>query len=220
MTRLGWTLSALFVVAALAVVPASAAVVLNPTAVTVGQMYSLRADIINVYFEGALGLLPGGYTENGVIYSPAEIEKGTAGNYAAPTNGSVVDANNHYLTVGSNTGYTPITITFAGAATYFGLYLGSPDSYNKITFNYMNGNVAECEGGCLSNGVTGGSQTWAAYVEFDFATPVSSIELSSTQAALESDNHAFHVVPEPASLVTLGLGLLLIGAARRRQRIG
>jgi hypothetical protein len=222
MSRFVWTLSVLCVIAALAVVPASAAVVaVTPTAITQGQEYSARSGIVTVFFEGGLGLLPAGYNESGVTYSPAEIENGFASNYAAPTSGTVPGKDKtNYLTVGSNTGYTPITITFSGhEINYFGLYLGSPDSYNKITFNFVNGDTGVCGGGCLSGGVTSGSQVWAAYVDFDFRTRVDSIVLSSSSAALESDNHSFYLMPEPASLAMLGLGLVAIAVVRRRRMI-
>jgi hypothetical protein len=94
------------------------------------------------------------------------------------------------------------TISLANPSDYFGMYWGSPDPHNVISF-YKSGNLIQSFTG---SGVLGGSQ----YANF-FAEPgqtFDEIRLVSTKPAFESDNHSYRFVnqaspaeiPEPSNL--------------------
>lgn len=131
-----------------------------------------------------------------------------------------------YLTLGASQEPGPVTINFAKALDYFGLYWGSIDTYNSIAF--FRGNTL-LKGFGSQSGFTsistiplpgGGNQGagGARYVNF-FAENSGEwfdrIVLSSSQAAFESDNHAYRAVPTPAAVLPALLGM---GAAAFRKK--
>jgi hypothetical protein len=121
---------------------------------------------------------------------------------------------------------------------YFGLFWGSVDKYNTISFLNNGIQVASFGGGDIDGLVSnGGQQTWASnrFVNFDFTggSMFDEIVFKSTNFAFESDNHAFAKlggpvngssggpvtsVSEPGTLALLGMvlgGLFL----RSRKKI-
>ncbi|MCC3405500.1 MAG: hypothetical protein JGK17_07875 [Microcoleus sp. PH2017_10_PVI_O_A] len=112
-----------------------------------------------------------------------------------------------YLTVapfGDERGNNNLSISFAEKIDYFGMYLGSFDSYNSIAF-YQDNVLLK-----LLNGL---NDSVNIYVNF-FAEKNESfnkVVLASSVPAFETDNHAYRIaepVPEPTTI----LGSLAFGA--------
>ena len=109
-----------------------------------------------------------------------------------------------------------------GLYNYFGLFWGSVDAYNTITF--LNGvNVTESFTGqdVLTPNVANGNQVAPEtnlYVNFNDLNPFDSFRLTSTNFAFELDNAAVAPVPEPATMFLLGTGLVGLVGARRKKK--
>lgn len=151
-----------------------------------------------------------------------KIVSGSAsGLYAQP-----LGINSPYLTV-PNPSATTHTAEFGlgTTANYFGLFWGSIDDYNNISFYRNNIQVANFSGSDIVGQFANGSQlNYSAnrYINFDFGNDMyDTVRLGSSGFAFESDNHAYVAsafVPEPVNLVLMGLGVFGLFAARRLQR--
>ncbi len=168
-------------------------------------------------FTPATGSIPGG----GVVAAG-----GNPSAYAAP----VADATRFYA-VAFNPAPGPITpasdlfsVPGATPQNYFGLYWGSIDAYNTITF-LLNG--APLAGGVFTGAdfsPADGNQTAAAtneYVDFFFSggQAYNQVSFSTSQLNFEFDNMAYGAIPEPGSLALLAAGLLGFGVLARRRLI-
>lgn len=157
------------------------------------------------------GAAPAFYSGAGGVVSGS-----VSGQYAAPAGDST-----DYLTVALNSPSGLETI-LPGAYNYFGLYWGSMDNYNTLSFYDAGSLVASVTGAdVIAAGAALGDQTATGsnrYVNFFFGSDTfDEVIINTTQYAFESDNHAFARVPEPGLLSLLGAGLLALGFVTRRK---
>lgn len=106
---------------------------------------------------------------------------------------------------------------------YFGLYWGSIDTYNTLSFWNDGMEVASYTGSQVAPLHANGGQSGFnsnRYINFFFTGGLmyDTVRLKSTNFAFETDNHSFGVVPEPAIIAIFGLGLLGLGFTRRKIR--
>lgn len=122
-----------------------------------------------------------------------------------------------------NTG--SVTLNFAKALDYFGLYWGSVDTHNFIDF-YSGGKLLKTFGGGDISTTAKGSWTGASdnlYLNF-FAGAGQSFDqivLRANGTAFESDNHSYResaAVPEPTTMAGLALASAGFAAARRKKQ--
>jgi fibronectin-binding autotransporter adhesin len=116
------------------------------------------------------------------------------------------------------------TITFAAGQVRnaFGLYWGSVDSYNHVTF--LNGTtvVGTFDGTAITPLLHDGGQTSFAsnrFVEFNNVPAFTSVSLSSGGNAFEIDNITASV-PETSTWVMMILGFFSVGFAAYRRKSG
>lgn len=170
--------------------------------------------------SGGLGSFPGAFTST--TYDTAAIFKGSMSGSAAP---GLSDKTPYLAIPGpgsvSTSGY--ITFGLASDNTYLGLYWGSIDRYNSITF-YQNGvQTLTLSGSDIVGEDANGNQVAAPsnpYVNIYGLDPFDSFKLSSTHRAFEVDNLAVGTpVPEPATMLLMGLGLVgLAGIQIKRKK--
>jgi len=143
---------------------------------------------------------------------------------SAPFGASTKDVS-YYVTVPENVNDIPQSATvtnLGGSYNYFGIWWGSVDTYNTLSFYSGINLVASFTGSDITTpNAANGNQvapTTNLYVNFLDLPSFDSFNMTSTQYAFEADNIAVgNVVPEPATMFLLGSGLLgLAGFARRR----
>jgi hypothetical protein len=184
----------------------------NDTATFTGSVYTSGIATFTFNTVDILG--------NAATGSPF-VSASVAGEYAAP--GQDGDTS-QYMTLGSPNRPSSVAITFSTPILYYGFYMGSPDAYNTMTFHFTDGSAPQTLTGMDLVGLSGDPEfapaSWgsADYFGFGFSGAVSGIDLSSNQAAFETDNHAFIATPEPEAAWLIGLGLVGIVAGRIKLR--
>jgi hypothetical protein len=117
-----------------------------------------------------------------------------------------------------------VTLNFAKAIDYFGLYWGSVDTHNKINF-YSAGKLVKAFAGSDISKTATGSWTGASdnlFVNFFSGTnqTFDKVELVAGGVAFESDNHTYRqaaAVPEPFTMGGMALAGMGLNYARRRK---
>lgn len=151
----------------------------------------------------------------------ALVNGSQSGLYAQP-----LGVDSQYLSV-PNPSATNLSalFTLGTAANYFGLYWGSIDSYNFISFYLDNVLVASYSGSTIVGQFADGNQLSYSsnrYINFDFgSSSFDSVKLTSNGFAFESDNHAFRKlteVTEPTTAALLLFGLIGLALARRQVK--
>ncbi len=163
-----------------------------------------------------------------------DIVSGSAdGLYSAPggVDGINKDTTN-YVTVPfptpGITGNGFVEVTGLPTSNYFGLWWGSIDTYNTFSFTFNGLSTGESVTGStvLGIGTPSGNQLAAGsnhYVNFLGLQDFNGFVMASTQYAFEADNIAIGFnpsrVPEPTTMLLLGLGLVgLVGVRRKFQK--
>jgi len=156
-----------------------------------------------------------GYTENGIKFTGGGIAKGSvSGQFASPP------GSNNYLTLGGPTDFSPVTIALGGLKGYFGMFVGSLDTYNTIEFLKAGVSKAIFGGAALPPTNPNGNKSVGVYYNFfgdSNSDLFDTVKLSSTSPAFEVDNIATRTaIPTPALLP----GLIGMGVAAWRKRRG
>ena len=183
----------------------------------------VNAEAINVFESTISGVTKVTFDEANACNGYAScsnvniVQGDSSGVYAAP----YLDATKYSTVSGGQTS----TFNLGFAADYFGLYWGSIDSYNTISFYLGNSLVQSFSGTPVAGLLQDGGQTsWASnrYINFNFVNATfDKVLLISGSNAFETDNHAFRKVAsvsEPMTLVLMGLGLFGLIATRRFNR--
>jgi hypothetical protein len=100
------------------------------------------------------------------------------------------------------------------------VYMGSPDSYNSIRFNFSDNTSALLLGDVLAGGAFDGNQSIGRRMTYTFGgKTVTSVVFGSSQNSFEFDNIAtLSAVPEPATWAMMITGFGLAGASLRQRR--
>jgi hypothetical protein len=155
-----------------------------------------------------------GWSGNGVISNT------TTSTGAEPAISNGVYGTGNYLDI--MTGHSE-TLTFASGINQVGVYIGSLDGFNDLTFS-SGGSTFDFTGATLGavSGADNGAQTVAntnGLFLFTFANSVQSLTMSSSGNSLEiAKIYAKSAVPEPMGWALMVAGMACVGGALRLRR--
>jgi len=157
----------------------------------------------------------GSFTDGGASFSGTGLimknpGQNPLGLYAQPAH----DTTNYLAVLGGQSE----TITYSGERHHFGLYWGSIDAYNTITFYNKGSAVLAFNGSDLTSLVPNGNQTSDdsnRYVNFSNLI-FDKVVLSSTQNSFEADNITAGV-PELSTWMMMLTGFAGLGLVARRR---
>jgi hypothetical protein len=184
------------------------------------QLTSTQSGVNTVDFnDGTIGSYTDSLDSNLQDYTIYNTPSGT-GQSASP-----FGINDSFLSVPNPVANGTAEFGLGADYDYFGLFWGSVDTYNTLSFWNDGAEIASFSGSDISPLIANGDQgSWNSnrYVNFFFTDGdmYDTIRLNSTSYAFETDNHAYGVVavPEPSIIALFGLGLLGLGLARRKAR--
>lgn len=197
----------------------------NPTPNGLMSPFAGQAGVTTQTFNGLpAGAQPPGFSPAaGTVPGGGVVVNGSSTLYAPPLG----DTSNFYA-VAYNPSTNPVvpatdTFTPGGANNYLGLYWGSIDTFNTITFFSGVTQIATFSGAAFLP--ASGSQTAATsnqYVNFLFTggETYSSVVFGTQNLNFEFDNLSYGnvvAVPEPASWAMMIAGFGMVGGAMRRR---
>jgi fibronectin-binding autotransporter adhesin len=153
---------------------------------------------------GAFNSGNGAFSGSGVVANYT-----SSGNFAFPYG----DSSNNYMAV---LGGGSELISYSGHETVFGLYWGSVDAYNSLTFS----DGVTIGGAQITALIDDGDQTSYSsnrYVIISGLPLFDSVTISSSQNAFEFDNVAVGTTPLPSTWSMMLIGLACLGFAGYRQ---
>lgn len=187
---------------------------------------NFQVETFNNVATGAVSATSPGLTnsdQSWIWQGSASVVNGTQGTFAAPYGLSGRD-NSNYLSVPNPISSGSVTAILGGQYDYLGLWWGSVDSYNSISFYNGNDLVQSFTGSqVISPSIANGNQTAPStnvYVNFMDLGKFDRFTLTSTSYAFEVDNIAVGnaPVPEPATMLLFGTGLFGLAAVARRRK--
>lgn len=148
-----------------------------------------------------------------------------SGSYAAPMGVTEQDTTQYLVVPGSGAGASgSATAILNGTYNYLGIWWGSIDAYNTLTFNFYDTSshlIASYTGTDIVNGAANGSWTESGsnkYLNIILDSGFNSFTITSTSRAFEADNITVGTVPEPSILLLLGGGLVALPALKKKYK--
>lgn len=172
---------------------------------------------------------PNTYVRSGGLLSgesapPPVLAPGADPNNLEP--GDIVYESTEYQTVKPG-GLASIATIGPNIFKTFSFYMGSPDTYNHVSFRLYSGNtlLQTLSGDDIWDGGANednGDQTWGQRIYYSFGATdqVTKIEFTSTGVAFEFDGlaGATAAIPEPGSWALMIMGFGAAGAILRRRK--